>query len=369
MHSRSSVSLIVLTMMAGTSSVAADVIGAVSGVADPIMSSITGDLNSRGYEFEYVPGDEVNIRYSFLSNSPGAIGLVEGYQSVHFAVTALGLEYSEILDYADQYEPNFGKLIQVPLAVSGVGVGFNNGDVSAQNPLTVTADDVANIFSGQITNWNQLGNYPSKQIMVVYSNVDSGMTKIATRHLAYKAPHLFQENEDFMLARIGTPSGSALFLPVNGDQSVISVMNNIDGAIAFVGPNYPGFNDQTKVARIINDYDGIGYLPSETRVEATIQGISVPSTSNIQDWSPIFPDPTLGYPMAGLVFILASQCYEDLDVGLEVQDLLFVIGLGDYDGIVSQNNMIPITQDWALGALYEFSFHINDPDICQGLGR
>ncbi|AJD50054.1 hypothetical protein S7S_18210 [Isoalcanivorax pacificus W11-5] len=73
--------------------------------------------------------------------------------------------------------------------------------------------------------------------------------------------------------------------------------------------------------------------------------------------------------MAGLVFILASQCYEDLDVGLEVQDLLFVIGLGDYDGIVSQNNMIPITQDWALGALYEFSFHINDPDICQGLGR
>ncbi|KAF0809522.1 putative binding protein component of ABC transporter [Alcanivorax sp. S71-1-4] len=355
-----------LAAFAGQAS--ADVVGGGASLSAGVFNDI---ITGESYDYEsYVSVGSSAGKRAFFNNDSSEFGydplLVP---TVHYAGSDSVASSTEISNYAANDESSFGPLIQVPFAGTSVTVPFNNSDVTAMNPLVLSSSDVAEIFSGQITNWNQLGSFPSKQITVVHRADGSGTVEIFTRHLATVEPTLFQTSTNFLTARIGTPSGSAVFQSANGSSGVVSLMNSIDGAITFVSPDYVDPSDPAEVASIVNRNDSTAYLPTQVNVQATFASVTPPSTTNPADWAPVFPDPSAGYPIAGFTFMLLSQCYSDNTIGTEIGDFMLNHYTGFHDSYVSNADLVPLPSSWQNAVLNTYALFIDDATDCAGIGR
>jgi ABC-type phosphate transport system substrate-binding protein len=145
--------------------------------------------------------------------------------------------------------------MQIPFVAAVIAVIYNNPDTPA-NPITLTESKICRIFSGDITNWNQLGNFPSKPIKVVFRGDSSGTSFAFSNHLSAVCPGAqptgvsgFKTTQTFGGTCTGSgapltcgggsasawPSGAApagsIGAPGNG--AVSTVVSQTDGAIGF----------------------------------------------------------------------------------------------------------------------------------------
>ncbi|MBN3838798.1 substrate-binding domain-containing protein [Burkholderia sp. Ac-20349] len=353
----------------GGSSLVAPMLGANSPASGEI-----GLFGTSSATFTYFAVGSGAGQNAFLNNQPTFFGAgVSG--TVAFANSEAALTTAQVTAYnAGTVGTNSGPLIQIPYLVTAITVPVVNGPAvtSSVTPQTTPGqahsialndDDLCGIFSGKLTNWNQVtdpegGLYRANApITVVYRSDGSGTTELLTRHLAAvctrantKAGVTFIDSLTFTnmwTFPTGVPSN---FVAAAGDGGVRNLLTTLwsvgTAAVAYLSPAYtntflasqstivtPSGALQLPLASLYNRMNNQYYAPTYTNATTAISAISAPSTLptavDPTKWVPVsgaayatLANPTSGYPVSGTSQIILSQCYADPMVASNVQSFL-----------------------------------------------
>jgi phosphate transport system substrate-binding protein len=128
--------------------------------------------------------------------------------------------------------------VQFPMVMGGVVVVVNVPGVK-NNQLNLTMDQVADIFSGKITNWKELGQgLPDLDIMLAVRSDGSGTTGVFTQHLA-------NHSESFKsIIGVGkTVTWKGNYVGGKGNAGVASMVGKVKGTIGYVEYAYAKQNN------------------------------------------------------------------------------------------------------------------------------
>jgi len=312
---------------------------------------------------------------AFLNNQPTFFGAgVSG--TVAFANSEAALTTAQVTAYnAGTVGTNSGPLIQIPYLVSAITVPVVNGPAvtSSFTPQTTPGqahsialndNDLCGIFSGKLTNWNQVTNpesqglySPNAPIKVVYRSDASGTTELLTRHLAAvctrantNAGVTFIDSLTFAnmwTFPTGVPSN---FVAAAGDRGVRNSLASLGSAgtaaVAYLSPAYTNTYLasqstvvtsagalQLPIASLYNSTSATYYAPTYANATTAVSRASAPSTlaaaADPTQWVPVsgaayasLANPSSGYPVSGTSQIILSQCYADPTVASNVQSFL-----------------------------------------------
>jgi phosphate transport system substrate-binding protein len=124
--------------------------------------------------------------------------------------------------------------VQEPVVAGSIAIAFNNPDVDS---LNLTQDQVCGIFSGAITNWNDIAPGTTGTITVVYRSDGSGTTFGLSNYLSKvcggTAAKHFVTDQAFTTvdSLFGLPTGS---VGQSGNPAVADFVVNNPGTIAYV---------------------------------------------------------------------------------------------------------------------------------------
>jgi len=138
-----------------------------------------------------------------------------------------------------------GQPVQFPATAGAIAIIYNNNQIVKKNgaveQLNLTEAQICQIWSGQISNWSDLGR-PAKPIKLVYRSDSSGTSFGFSNHLSYVCPSAtynrgtlingFSTQSTFAKAFIGeiVPAGA---IPASGNGGVTAAVNANDGAIGY----------------------------------------------------------------------------------------------------------------------------------------
>lgn len=353
----------------GGSSLVAPTIGAVS----PASGEIGLFGTSEGTFTYYSVGSGAG-QNAFLNNQPTFFGSgVTG--TVHFANSDAALTTAQVSAYNNTgLGTSNGPLIQIPYIVTAITVPVVNGPAvtSTTTPQTTPGqahsvalndDDLCGIFSGKLTNWNQVTNpetgsaYPlNKAISVVYRADGSGTTELLTRHLHAvcttantKTGVSFVDSLTFANT-VAFPSGvPANFVAASGSGGVRASLASLSAAgtaaVAYLSPDYTNTflasqssvvtssgALQLPIASLYNTAAKAYYAPTYTNAKTALGTIAPPSgiaASDPTNWVPVsgsaytaLANPASGYPVSGTSQIILSQCYANGAAATAIHDFL-----------------------------------------------
>ncbi|CAI3099704.1 Alkaline phosphatase L [Acinetobacter oleivorans] len=159
--------------------------------------------------------------------------------------------------------------IQVPAIIGSIAVVFNNPILPTNTNLT--SIQIAKIFAGEITNWNQVNtSLPSLPIKVITHGAASGTTFGFVNHLNtvshvdlpnnssglnnnrfFKVDELFSNSLNG-----GAPFPAITYYPQSNDQAVVNYVNANVGAIGYTSTANALTTSGTKIASVN------GYTPN-----------------------------------------------------------------------------------------------------------
>ena len=158
---------------------------------------------------------------------------------------------------AQQYSALYNQLVQLPAVAGSIAMVYNNPDLTSGETtytLNLTRSDICGIFSGSITNWNQLTHtagitLPSKPIKVVVRSDSSGTTFSMTNFLSAACPTVGAQPGGVAVTgfktvntfKTGLPGGAASFpgvyssgsVEVSGNGGIVTAVAATDGAIGY----------------------------------------------------------------------------------------------------------------------------------------
>ena len=244
----------------------------------------------------------VNLNYQSIGSGGGIKQHIE--KTVNFAASDAPMSESE-RDLAPG-------TITIPEAIGGITVVYNLPEIP-QKGLKLTGDEIADIFLGKITRWNdsriakhnQGVTLPDKEIVVAHRSDGSGTTFVFTEYLVSVSPEWDE--------KIGR--GKSVPWPVGlaaaGNEGVAGIVKSTPYSIGYVELAYAFQTDMSFV--FVQNHDGTGFI------EPTIQSISAAS-SGVAKSLPKAEDSWVGvnlvsapgkdsYPIASFTYILI---YDDL---------------------------------------------------------
>jgi phosphate transport system substrate-binding protein len=179
-------------------------------------------------------------------------------------------------------------VVQIPMTAGAIAVAYNNPGCE----LKLSQDQLAGIFLGRITDYQELG-CKAKAIKVVHRSDGSGTTANFTAHLAAVSPEW----------KSGPGSGKSVTWPTGigakGNEGVAAQLGQVDGGIGYVEVAY--VKGDLQAAALTN---GSGEMvkpstESETTALASIDLGEELTGSN--------PNPDKGYPIVTFTWILLYQ--------------------------------------------------------------
>jgi phosphate transport system substrate-binding protein len=290
---------------------------AVSFVATGILVVTTGDafaqkLNGAGATFpaplyqryfsDYQKQTGVTVNYNAVGSGAGIRQFIAG--TVDFGASDAAPSSSE------KGQMKNG-LILVPTAGGAVAVVYNLAGV---NNVQLTRDELGKIFSGQITNWNQVDSkLPNKPIKVVVRADGSGTTEVFTSALSAISPTF--------KSRVGTskePNWGFTVLKGPKNDGVAALVKQNDGAIGYVQDTFARKNEGAtlRTAKVQNKA-GKFVEPSLAEANNAMRGI----TFN-PDFTANVDDPAQGYPIVGITWLLVKTDYGDAKKAAEIKKLV-----------------------------------------------
>ncbi|KAF1016901.1 MAG: Alkaline phosphatase L [Stenotrophomonas maltophilia] len=326
--------------------------------------------------FSYAVTGSGTGKKAFLENNAG---LFSTTGTVHFAGSDSVLEQAEIDAYATNFAPTFGPLIQAPVVGTSVTVPFN----STGGDLDLSVTQLCGVFSGKITQWNQLDSNRSGAITVVYRNEKSGTTELLTRFLASACSASDTAGTNLVGGKFTTTQEfwkQFSTLPTNfttasalGSQPLYDKVYATAGAVGYIGPDVvPNLSDATKIAKVR------GFSPNDPSVQATLDTASVPTGDAAKDpknWVPVFTDPpSVGYPIVGYTNFVLGQCYKTAAAANALRTFLLGHYNGNNDAASKSHGFVPLTPAWRDAIRTRFvvagsTAGLNNPSTCAGLGR
>ncbi|CAI8724468.1 Alkaline phosphatase L [Pseudomonas chlororaphis] len=382
------------TMIAASLAVAAlasaQSMAAVVGGGATLPQNLYGTTAGTGILASSTPGFNAYIgvgsgagKQAFFNNDSTKFNLAAGI-NVDYAGSDSIVSLAERDAYntsADKGRATFGPLIQIPAEATSVTVPYH---VTGLTTLNLTSAQLADIFSGKITNWKNVVSGgvagPDLPIKVVYRTDGSGTTEIFTTHLkAVKSTSVPAASNSFVTAvgfnpATNAPAGST-YIGVSGSGAVATAVANNDGAIGYVSPDFAEFNNAAKVVTVN------GFLPTEVNVQLTLDTERPPTdplsgkdVTNPLDWVPTFPNPSTGYPIVGYTNLVFSQCYKDAGDNLRIRNFLNAHYTGVNNTTVSGHSFIPLSPTWQAAVHNTFynttsALRVGNTNVCNGIGR
>lgn len=222
--------------------------------------------------------------------------------------------------------------VQVPAIAGSIAIVFNNPDIATGVTPNLTSQQVARIFSGNITNWSQLG-YPSRAITVVARGSGSGTTFGFVNHLNAVAGlptgKFFSVKELFSDAVATAKTAAFTFTPASSNSDVVTKVNATAGAVGYAeGANAAAarfatvngfhpindFNSPYVIAagKVLTDYAITGVVASGTQAGratfAPITGVPASAKGFVKLVRPdSYSKPTVGYPIMAVSYLLAYR--------------------------------------------------------------
>ncbi|BAQ61351.1 phosphate ABC transporter [Geminocystis sp. NIES-3708] len=185
----------------------------------------------------------------------------------------------------------------LPVTAGSVVLAFNNKDVTT---VKLTRQQLADIFLGKITNWNQIGSPKSKPIKVIYRSDGSGTTGVFTKHLAAISSEWKSKVGEG--TTVQWPKG----IGAKGNEGITAQIQQTDGAIGYIEYGFAKKNG-LKTAQLQNKA-GKFVPPSPQNSAVSLSQIQLPA--NLRGFA---PDPTgdRSYPIVSFSWILAYKKYPD----------------------------------------------------------
>jgi ABC-type phosphate transport system substrate-binding protein len=350
------------------------VLGGGSSLVGPSIQAEITQFGANPDSLTYFITSSGTGQAAFLGNIPStfAPGLTG---TVDFANSDSALSAAQIAAYTNS--PGLGvtdgPLIQIPYIVTAITVPYVNGPTASTDTfkgpqttpsqptsLALNDDDLCGIFSGNLTNWNQVLNPDTgsdftvnKAITVVYRSDSSGTSELLTRHLAAvcttantKPGVTFVDSTTFASS---FPSGvPANFIGESGSGGVhtelVSLSTAGTAAVAYLSPDWtntflaPSSSSATPnlaVASLVNrnlvnsPLGAADVAPTAANATAALGTSAPPGTaanpadpSDPTQWVPNIGNPSVGYPVSGTSQIMVSQCYASSAVTASVVNFL-----------------------------------------------
>jgi phosphate transport system substrate-binding protein len=360
---------------------------------------------------------------AFLTNAPTQFGAtVTG--TVDFANSDAPLSASQVSAYtsAGGLGVTNGPLIQIPYIVTPITIPLvlaptGTGPTlpgSTTPTVALNDDDLCGIFSGKLTDWNQVTNPvgatptlygpTSKPIQVIYRGDNSGTSDLLTAHL-HQVCHTtsfvrngvtvpansnitFTESQNFGGEFTTVPAG---FHPATGSGGVVTAIQALATAgiagVAYLSPDYtntflapssaPALANNLAVASLHNDTSGVNVIPTFANATAAVGTVALPvNPADPTQWVPNASNPAVGYPISGTSQIIVSQCYANHSnsptVAASVVDFLTlhyasnaaILNGNGFDAVPS-NYKTAITTDFLTGT--RANLNIGNTTVCGAL--
>ena len=273
----------------------ADLLGAGASFPAPIYLEWINEYSSN-----VQPG--VSINYQSIGSGGGVEQFI-GQQTTFGASDA----FLSDEDIAAATEARGCDPVHIPTVFGAVSLGYN---LEGVDHLVLDGETLANIFLGNITNWddpaiaalNEGMSMPSEPIVVAHRSDGSGTTSIFTTYLSSVS--------DEWASKVG--SGKEVEWPapnsVGGDKNdgVAAQIQQNPGAIGYIELSYAMTNN-IPMADMMND-DGNAITPSLESTAAAADGITIPDDLRFN----ILNVGGEGYPIAGATWLLVWKCgYDD----------------------------------------------------------
>jgi ABC-type phosphate transport system substrate-binding protein len=274
-------------------------------------------------------------------------GNVGGVNTVHYSTSDSVLSSAQVSSWATSSvgQSVAGDLIQLPSMGTGEAIPVNALKLKKNYQLVLDDNDLCGIFSGKLTNFNQLSDFTKSKITagnfnVVYRTDSAGATFILTEHLS--DPNVCNtSNTAAGITFVATTSFATLF-PGSKPPSNFYGANLADGVASFLeGTSTYGAQPQA-IGYITPDYTSVINKSSPLLVPSITSGkvkagqptvkdiilglenpvdgtvLTPPSTQaqavNPLAWVPVIQTVSKGYPIVGYTTIDLPQCYADPNV-------------------------------------------------------
>jgi phosphate transport system substrate-binding protein len=228
-----------------------------------------------------------------------AVGSGTGYKDIAAGLVDFGASDAPLSIYSS---PACNSCVQIPWALTATGVSFH---VNGLKQLHLTGKVLAEIYLGQITNWdnsqikalNKKSNLPNLPISVFFRSDASGDTFAFTRYLS--------DISSSFASRVG--SSTTVRFPVGtgakGNTGMASAVSGTNGAIAYVAVSY--LINANLPAAAIENRGGRFVVPNLSAIEAAAQSFhSVPASNQVT-----IVDPPKGaksaYPISTYTYVIA----------------------------------------------------------------
>lgn len=244
----------------------------------------------------------VNLNYQSIGSGGGVKQHIE--KTVNFAASDKPMSEDE-----RNLAPG---TLHIPETIGGVVVVYNIPEVPNKG-LKLTGDEIADIFLGKITKWNDSRiaqhnpevNLPDKEIVVAHRSDGSGTTFVFTEYLTTISPEWDE--------KIG--KGKSVPWPVGlasaGNEGVAGIVKSTPYSIGYIELAY-AFQTGISYASIQN-HDGNAFIePTLDSISAASSGVADTLPESDKSWVPVSlvdaPGPK-SYPIATFTYLLV---YDDL---------------------------------------------------------
>jgi phosphate ABC transporter phosphate-binding protein len=205
--------------------------------------------------------------------------------------------------------------LTIPDALGAVSVMYNLG-VTLPTPLNLTGSVIAQIYQGNITNWddpqiaalNHGDSLPNLAITTVHRLDGSGTTFVFTNFLSQASPW-WKANVGSGLS-VSWPNLATTPLSEKGSTAVAGTVVNTKGAIGYAELNYAKLGGVAYAA--VANPAGNFILPNSTNTLAAAQAISSSLPAGNGNWANVSIVNQAGaqtYPLATLTYLMV---YADL---------------------------------------------------------
>jgi phosphate transport system substrate-binding protein len=240
----------------------------------------------------------VTINYQPTGSGAGRTDFVNG--TVDFAGTDAAYKSS------DPQPPK--PFFYFPTVVAPITVSYNLSGVK----LNLSADTIAEIFSGTITKWddaaikadNPKAKLPGTTITVVHRSDSSGTTQNFTSFLSKAAPSSWTRGSS---STISWPEGTQ---GATGNGGVAKLVKDTDGAVGYVDFSDAVASDLTFAS--VENSTGKFIKPTLASASAAAQGASI---NEDLTYDPINSDGATAYPITSPTWIIAAKDQTDAAEG------------------------------------------------------
>jgi phosphate ABC transporter phosphate-binding protein len=273
--------------------------GAGSTFIAPLMSSwvISASQESNGC---------LQVSYNAVGSGAGISDLLA--KTVDFAASEYPLG-------SPQVEPPPAPVLTIPGGLGAVSVMYNLGATGA-NPLNLTGAILAEIYQGNITNWDDASiaalnpglTLPDLNITTVHRLDGSGTTFVFTSFLSQASPW-WKANVGAGLS-IAWPNLATSSLAERGSAGVAAAVANNQGSIGYAELDYAKIAGVSYAA--IENPAGNFVLPDVASTQAAAEAAASTLPNGSGNWSDVSLVNELGgstYPLASFTYLLV---YRDL---------------------------------------------------------